>query len=33
MIPFEEEPADVHPMFLAELKRKGVKSAVSLVEE
>ncbi len=25
MIPFDEEPADVHPMFLEELKRKGVK--------
>ena len=25
MIPFDEEPADVHPMYLAELKRKGVK--------
>ena len=25
MIPFDEEPADIHPMFLEELKRKGVK--------
>jgi len=33
MIPFDEEPADVHPMFLEELKRKGVKSKISVVEE
>jgi hypothetical protein len=33
MIPFDEEPAEVHPMFLEELKRKGVKSEISLVEE
>ena len=33
MIPFEEEPPEVHPMFLAELKRKGVKSEISVVEE
>jgi hypothetical protein len=33
MIPIEEEPADIHPVFLAELKRNGVESEVSLVEE
>jgi hypothetical protein len=33
MIPFEEEPPEIHPMFLAELKRKGVISDVSVVEE
>jgi hypothetical protein len=33
MIPLEEEPPEIHPMFLEELKRKGVKSVVSLVEE
>jgi hypothetical protein len=33
MIPFDEEPADVHPMFLEELKRKGVKSKILVVEE
>jgi quercetin dioxygenase-like cupin family protein len=33
MIPFEEEPPDIHPMYLAELKRKGVKSAASVIEE
>jgi len=33
MIPFDEEPPDIHPMYLEELKRKGVKSAVSVVEE
>ena len=33
MLPLEEEPSDIHPMFLEELKRKGVKSQVSLVEE
>ena len=29
----EEEPAEIHPMFLEELKRKGVKSEISVVEE
>ena len=33
MIPFDEEPPDIHPMYLEELRKKGVKSAVSLVEE
>jgi hypothetical protein len=33
MIPFDEEPAEIHPMFLEELKRKGVKSEISVVEE
>jgi hypothetical protein len=33
MIPFDEEPPDVHPMYLEELKRKGVKSEISVVEE
>jgi hypothetical protein len=33
MIPFDEEPPEVHPMYLAELKRKGVKSEISVVEE
>jgi hypothetical protein len=33
MIPLEEEPPEIHPMFLAELKSKGVKSEISLVEE
>jgi hypothetical protein len=33
MIPFKEEPSDIHPAYLAELKRKGVKSEVSVVEE
>jgi hypothetical protein len=33
MIPFDEEPPEIHQMFLAELKRKGVKSEISVVEE
>jgi hypothetical protein len=33
MIPFEEEPPEIHRMFLAELKQKGVKSEISVVEE
>jgi hypothetical protein len=33
MIPFDEEPPDVHPTYLDELKRKGVKSEISVVEE
>ena len=33
MIPFDEEPPEVHPMYLDELKRKGVKSEISVVEE
>ena len=33
MIPFDEEPPDIHPMYLEELRKQGVKSAVSLVEE
>jgi quercetin dioxygenase-like cupin family protein len=33
MIPFDEEPPDVHPAYLEELKRKGVKSEISVVEE
>jgi hypothetical protein len=33
MIPFDEEPPEIHRDFLEELKRKGVKSAVSVVEE
>jgi hypothetical protein len=33
MIPFDEEPPDIHPMYLEELRKKGVTSAVSLVEE
>jgi quercetin dioxygenase-like cupin family protein len=33
MIPFEEEPPDIHPMYLEELKKRGVKSEISLVEE
>ena len=30
---FEEEPPDIHAMYLEELKRKGVKSEISVVEE
>jgi hypothetical protein len=33
MIPFDEEPPDIHPMYLEELKRKGIKGEVQLVEE
>jgi hypothetical protein len=33
MIPLDEEPPEIHPTFLQELKRKGVKNEVSLVEE
>jgi hypothetical protein len=33
MIPFDEEPREIHPMYLEELGRKGVKSEVSVVEE
>ena len=33
MIPFDEEPPEIHRMFLEELKRKGVKSEISVVEE
>ncbi|MGZ8484405.1 MAG: hypothetical protein ACXW6R_10735, partial [Candidatus Binatia bacterium] len=33
MIPLDEEPADIHPMYLAELQRNGVKSEISVVEE
>jgi hypothetical protein len=33
MIPFDEEPRDIHAMYLEELKRKGVKSEISVVEE
>ena len=33
MIPFDEEPADIHPMYLEELRRKGVKTEISVVEE
>jgi quercetin dioxygenase-like cupin family protein len=33
MIPFDDEPPEIHPMFLEELKRKGVKSEISVVEE
>ena len=33
MIPFDEEPPDIHPMYLEELKRKGVNSEISVVEE
>jgi hypothetical protein len=33
MIPLDEEPAEIHRMYLEELKRKGVKSEVQLVEE
>jgi hypothetical protein len=33
MIPFDEEPPEIHREFLEELKRNGVKSEVSVVEE
>ena len=33
MIPIDEEPPDIHPKFLEELKRNGVKSEISVVEE
>ena len=33
MIPLDEEPPEIHPMYLAELKRNGVKSEISVVEE
>ena len=33
MIPFDEEPPEIHRMFFEELKRKGVKSEISVVEE
>ena len=33
MIPFDEEPPDIHRMYLEELKKKGVKSEISVVEE
>jgi hypothetical protein len=33
MIPLDEEPADIHPMYLEELKKNGVKSEISVVEE
>lgn len=33
MIPFEEEPSDIHPEFLRELAKNGVKTDISVVEE
>ncbi len=33
MIPFEEEPPEVHPEYLKELKRNGITEAVSVVKE
>jgi len=33
MIPFEEEPPEVHLEYLAELKRNGITEAVSVVKE
>jgi quercetin dioxygenase-like cupin family protein len=33
MIPFEEEPPDIHPEFLRELEKNGVKTEISVVEE
>ena len=29
----DEEPPEIHPMYLDELKRNGVKSEISVVEE
>jgi hypothetical protein len=29
----DEEPPDIHPMYLEELKRKGVRTEISVVEE
>jgi hypothetical protein len=33
MIPFVEEPPDIHPEFLRELEKNGVKTEISVVEE
>jgi mannose-6-phosphate isomerase-like protein (cupin superfamily) len=33
MIPFEDEPPEVHPEYLAELKKNGITEAVSVVKE
>ena len=33
MIPMDEEPAEIHREFVAELARKGVKAEVSVVED
>jgi hypothetical protein len=33
MIPFEEEPPEIHREFVETLKRNGVEAAVSLVED
>lgn len=33
MIPLDEEPPDIHPMYLEALKRKEVKADISVVEE
>jgi quercetin dioxygenase-like cupin family protein len=33
MIPFDEEPPDIHPLYLEELRRNGVKTDISVVEE
>jgi quercetin dioxygenase-like cupin family protein len=33
MIPFDEEPPDIHPEFLRELEKNGVKGEISVVEE
>jgi quercetin dioxygenase-like cupin family protein len=33
MIPFDEEPPDIHPEYLRELQKNGVKSEISVVEE
>jgi quercetin dioxygenase-like cupin family protein len=33
MIPFDEEPPEIHPEYLRELRKNGVKSEISVVEE
>jgi hypothetical protein len=33
MIPFEDEPPEVHAEYLRELAKNGVKEAVSVVKE
>ncbi|MGH7836011.1 MAG: ethanolamine ammonia lyase-activating protein [Candidatus Binatia bacterium] len=33
MIPFDEEPPEIHPEYLRELEKNGVKTEISVVEE